>query len=65
MHQPPYALIPTAGGVVARIHARGHAVLTSPTINRGTAFTLEEREALGLTLSCRRAVLKVRPKYSA
>jgi malate dehydrogenase (oxaloacetate-decarboxylating) len=49
MHQPPYALIPTAGGVVARIHARGHAVLTSPTINRGTAFTLEEREALGLT----------------
>ncbi|MFN2479601.1 MAG: NAD-dependent malic enzyme, partial [Pseudonocardiaceae bacterium] len=49
MHQPPYELIPTADGVVARIHARGSAVLTSPTINRGTAFTLEEREALGLT----------------
>ncbi|MGB8997219.1 MAG: NAD-dependent malic enzyme [Pseudonocardiaceae bacterium] len=49
MHQPPYDLIATADGVVARIHARGHAVLTSPTINRGTAFTLEEREALGLT----------------
>ncbi len=49
MHPPPYELMATAGGVVARIHARGHAVLTSPTINRGTAFTLEQREALGLT----------------
>lgn len=48
MHQPPYELILTADGVVTRIHARGHAVLTSPTINRGTAFTIEEREALGL-----------------
>ena len=28
---------------------RGSAVLSSPTINRGTAFTLPEREALGLT----------------
>lgn len=49
MHQPRYELFSTADGVVARIHARGHAVLTSPTINRGTAFTLEEREALALT----------------
>ena len=49
MHQAPYDLIATADGVVARIFARGRAVLTSPTINRGTAFTLEEREALGLT----------------
>jgi malate dehydrogenase (oxaloacetate-decarboxylating) len=49
MHQLPYELIPTAEGVVARIHARGSAVLASPTINRGTAFTIEEREALGLT----------------
>ena len=49
MHQAPYDLIATVDGVVARIFARGHAVLTSPTINRGTAFTLEEREALGLT----------------
>ena len=48
MH-PPYELIPTADGVVARIHARGSAVLACPTINRGTAFTIEEREALGLT----------------
>jgi malate dehydrogenase (oxaloacetate-decarboxylating) len=49
MHQPPYELTPTADGVVARIHARGSAVLASPTINRGTAFTIEEREALELT----------------
>ncbi|HEY5116794.1 MAG TPA: NAD-dependent malic enzyme [Nakamurella sp.] len=31
------------------MHARGSAVLASPTINRGTAFTLDEREALGLS----------------
>ena len=49
MTQAPYKLLPTPGGVVARIHARGSAVLSSPTINRGTAFTLAEREALGLT----------------
>jgi malate dehydrogenase (oxaloacetate-decarboxylating) len=49
MHQPPYELIPTADGVVARIHARGRAVLASPSINRGTAFNIEEREELGLT----------------
>ena len=29
--------------------ARGMAVLTTPLLNKGTAFTLEEREALGLT----------------
>ena len=34
---------------MARINVRGSAVLSSPTINRGTAFTLEERAALGLT----------------
>ena len=28
--------------------ARGHAVLTDPRLNRGTAFTLAERQALGL-----------------
>jgi malate dehydrogenase (oxaloacetate-decarboxylating) len=28
--------------------ARGMAVLTTPLLNKGTAFTLEEREALGL-----------------
>ena len=29
--------------------ARGHAVLSSPMLNKGTAFTAEERTALGLT----------------
>ncbi len=29
--------------------ARGMAVLTTPRLNKGTAFTVEEREALGLT----------------
>jgi len=45
----PYDLTVTADGVTAHIHARGSAVLGSPTINRGTAFTLDEREALGLS----------------
>ena len=29
--------------------ARGMAVLTTPFLNKGTAFTAEERESLGLT----------------
>ncbi len=29
--------------------ARGMAVLTTPLLNKGSAFTTEEREALGLT----------------
>src|ERR1700722_10402715 len=29
--------------------ARGMAVLTTPLLNKGTAFTMEERKALGLT----------------
>ena len=45
----PYDLTVTAEGVTAHIHARGSAVLSSPSINRGTAFTLDEREALGLS----------------
>ena len=49
MSNSPYELVSTADGVVARINSRGSAVLASPTINRGTAFTLPEREALGLT----------------
>ncbi len=31
-----------------QIRARGRAVLTNPMINRGTAFTIEERKQLGL-----------------
>ncbi len=48
MTEAPYELVPTPQGVVARIHARGSAVLATPTINRGTAFTHAERETLGL-----------------
>jgi malate dehydrogenase (oxaloacetate-decarboxylating) len=43
-----YELVSTADGVVARIRVRGNAVLTTPLINRGTAFTEDERAALGL-----------------
>src|SRR6476469_4228443 len=45
----PYELVRTPTGVTARLHARGPAVLGASGINRGTAFTLPEREALGLT----------------
>jgi malate dehydrogenase (oxaloacetate-decarboxylating) len=44
-----YELISTPEGVVARVRVRGSALLRSPMLNRGTAFTLAEREALGLT----------------
>ena len=39
----------TDGGYTARISARGMAVLATPMINRGTAFTRAERSELGLT----------------
>jgi hypothetical protein len=39
----------TPDGMVARVRLRGSAVLSSPMLNRGTAFTLAERQALGLT----------------
>ncbi|HEV7827600.1 MAG TPA: NAD-dependent malic enzyme [Pseudonocardiaceae bacterium] len=48
MYPEPYELIPSPDGMVARIHARGTAVLVTATINRGTAFTMGERKALGL-----------------
>jgi malate dehydrogenase (oxaloacetate-decarboxylating) len=34
--------------MVARVRLRGSSVLSSPLLNRGTAFTLAEREVLGL-----------------
>ena len=49
MSDRPFDLARTAEGMVVRIRARGRAVLGSPMLNRGTAFTLAEREALGLT----------------
>src|SRR6476620_2961644 len=48
MSEGPYELIPSADGYTVLIHARGHAVLGSPTINRGTAFTQAQRRELGL-----------------
>ena len=46
---PAFTLVLVLFGYIARITARGVAVLAMPTINRGTAFTLEERRELGLT----------------
>ena len=59
MVKRPYELSSQRGAVVARVRLRGSSVLSSPLLNRGTAFTLAEREALGLTgsvarLACRR-----------
>ena len=45
----PYELIRVHGGVTARIHVRGPEVLAASPINRGTAFTPAERDALALT----------------
>jgi malate dehydrogenase (oxaloacetate-decarboxylating) len=45
----PYELAWAADSMVARVRMRGSPVLSSPLLNRGTAVTLEEREALGLT----------------
>jgi len=45
---PPRKARPEAMGTY-ETKARGMAVLTTPLLNKGTAFTTEEREALGLT----------------
>ncbi len=49
MSDRAYELAWTSEGMVARVGLRGSSVLTSAMLNRGTAFTLAEREALGLT----------------
>ena len=49
MSDRPFELAWTPQGMVARVRLRGRPVLTSAMLNRGTAFTLAEREALGLT----------------
>jgi malate dehydrogenase (oxaloacetate-decarboxylating) len=43
-----YELGPAAEGYPLRTRARGRSVLSNPMLNRGTAFTDEERRALGL-----------------
>jgi malate dehydrogenase (oxaloacetate-decarboxylating) len=45
----PYEFVRTPeGSAKLRVRARGIAVLSTPMLNRGTAFTFEERRALGL-----------------
>jgi malate dehydrogenase (oxaloacetate-decarboxylating) len=48
MAERPCELTWTPDGLVAQVPMRGSAVLSSAMLNRGTAFTLPEREALGL-----------------
>jgi malate dehydrogenase (oxaloacetate-decarboxylating) len=45
----PFELAWMPDSMVARVRLRGSPVLSSPMLNRGTAFTLAEREELGLT----------------
>jgi malate dehydrogenase (oxaloacetate-decarboxylating) len=44
----PYEFLRAPEGPVLLVRARGTAVLATPMLNRGTAFTPEERRALGL-----------------
>lgn len=44
-----FEIVRRDGRDIARIACRGRDVLNSPMINQGTAFTTEQREALGLT----------------
>jgi malate dehydrogenase (oxaloacetate-decarboxylating) len=48
MTERPYEFLRTPEGPVLRVRARGTSVLSIPLLNRGTAFTPEERRALGL-----------------
>jgi malate dehydrogenase (oxaloacetate-decarboxylating) len=48
MYEGPYELGSAADGYLVRIRARGRLVLTTPMLNRGTAFTPEQRRMLGL-----------------
>ena len=48
MEERPYQFVNTPDGPVVRVRVRGTSVLVIPMLNRGTAFTPEEREALGL-----------------
>lgn len=45
---PPYELTRTPDGVLARVRARGRDVLAMPAINRGTAFSKDQRRQLDL-----------------
>ena len=45
----PFELVRAGDRWVVQARARGGLVLSSPLLNRGTAFSLEQRKALGLT----------------
>lgn len=49
MYERPYDLVHGPDGYRVQIRARGNAVLSSAMLNRGTAFSIPERRALGLT----------------
>ena len=48
MYDAPYELGSAADGYPVRIRARGRSLLSNPMLNRGTAFTPEQRQLLGL-----------------
>lgn len=48
MPRSHYEVLPGSHGARVKVNVRGGEVLRNPRINRGTAFTHEEREALGL-----------------
>jgi malate dehydrogenase (oxaloacetate-decarboxylating) len=48
MTERPYGFVTTDEGPVLAVRARGTSVLATPIPNRGTAFTPDERRALGL-----------------
>ena len=48
MPRRQYEVLPGGHGSRVKINARGRAILRNPRINRGTAFTQEERKQLQL-----------------
>jgi malate dehydrogenase (oxaloacetate-decarboxylating)(NADP+) len=46
-------------------HPHGMALLRDPLLNKGTAFTEQERDALGCAVSCRRMCFPWRRRPSA
>ncbi|MDR0285540.1 MAG: oxaloacetate-decarboxylating malate dehydrogenase, partial [Propionibacteriaceae bacterium] len=49
MEQRDFELDTTSGDVLLKVRARGRLILIHPMVNRGTAFTHEERQALGIS----------------
>jgi malate dehydrogenase (oxaloacetate-decarboxylating) len=49
MTERPYEWQATPEGPVVHVRVRGNTLLANPMLNRGTAFTEEERRELGLT----------------